>query len=1491
MTIWRVTCSVLTVVFALTGCVREEEALLDNRSDPIGNGGDALTIATPAAASSEATGSTTTVDIGQATASGGDGNYSFGHDAPAGGFALGTTAVNWVVQDGAGATASGAQNVTVSDTTSPTVSKPADMQVESTGAFTMVDIGAATATDLVDNNPSIANDMPPTGFPMGATAVTWTATDASGNAATAAQMVTVTAPTSGPLTMTAPANVSQEATAPLSVALLGAPAVTGGESPVMINNDAPANGFPVGQSTVTWTATDNAMTTMTASQQVTIVDSAAPQLTAPTDITANQGPELGDTIVTLGNASVSDVADPNPLVSNDAPANGFSVGTTTVTWTAADANGNSNTATQTVTINAYVAEQCSAVVTDFQNSTYPIMNSQTPPRCVGCHTGTNNPVITPNGFAFVNDPPTADDFDVFRRVALMDSAGQSLILDKVRGGSTHTGGDLFPNGLSDPDFVALSDFVSRTRNCVTTLQIAAPATISTEATGPLTTVNIGNATASGGDGSYTFSDDAPAGGFGLGTTIVNWTVQDGVGATASATQDITVSDTTAPTIAAPADVQADLTGPLTMVNIGTATATDLVDSNPGISNDAPAGGFPEGVTSVTWTATDASGNIATATQMVSVSQPSGGPLAIAAPTNVSQEATGPLSAIALGAANVTGGTAPVSISNDGPAGGFPVGQTTVTWTATDSAMMTASATQQVTIIDSTAPQLTVPGDVTADQEAALGDTDVNLGTASASDIADPNPTISNDAPAGGFPVGTSTVTWTAQDAYGNSSTANQTVTINAYVVELCSALVSDFQDTVYPIMDSTNPPRCNGCHTGTATPRITPNGFAFLNNPPTANDFEIFRTVARIDSGNESLITVKVRGGLSHTGGDLFPDGTNDPDFVELANFVSRARNCQDDSGSVNQKVMLGSGYEQLHRIVSTLASRTPTQDEINLVATANDQVAIDAALDAVIDGLMNEDAFYTRVKEMYNDLLLTDKDADDRGNPVDNYDLDAFANRDYYDDNFSGGERSDLFELTNYGISRAPLALIEYVIANDRPFTEILTADYVMVNPYSAVIYGVNAGDNNFPFSSDTNQANHDVEDFRPITNFVQTAGDQAQVPVAGVIGTHAFLARYPTTNTNVNRKRARYVFEYFLGLDIESLAARDGLDLDNVIGAVPTYEDPQCMVCHVVMDPIAGLFTKRDNEGEYDTGNSYRHNQTTSGVPRMVPAGYSLDPADVLPTAEELQPLKWFVQQLAADDRFANRTVRTVFKGLTGIEATAPSTIAFINDTKTQFQVGNFDFKALVKSIVLSDYYRAQNLDPAESALNYVDIGAGRIRTPEELDRRIRSVAGGGYNWRGPNSGSGLGGRHYLLYGGINSDDVDTRTTSPTSLMDGIQERIANQVACERVATDLYNSGNSLLFPVAGASDTPDTTPGEDAIRQNIVHLHKHLLGEERDVNDAEVTATYQLFVDARALGETAIPSQCRGGGSSTDTNGTVLPWMAVVSYLLSDYQFLYE
>ena len=81
-----------------------------------------------------------------------------------------------------------------------------------------------------------------------------------------------------------------------------------------------------------------------------------------------------------------------------------------------------------------------------------------------------------------------------------------------------------------------------------------------------------------------------------------------------------VLDTTPPVVTAPADITAEATGPLTPLDVGAAAATDNLDRNPIITHDAPES-FPPGETTVTWTATDAAGNTATATQIVTVQYP------------------------------------------------------------------------------------------------------------------------------------------------------------------------------------------------------------------------------------------------------------------------------------------------------------------------------------------------------------------------------------------------------------------------------------------------------------------------------------------------------------------------------------------------------------------------------------------------------------------------------------------------------------------------------------------------------------------------------------------------------------------------------------------------------------------------------------------------------------------------------------------------------
>jgi HYR domain-containing protein len=81
---------------------------------------------------------------------------------------------------------------------------------------------------------------------------------------------------------------------------------------------------------------------------------------------------------------------------------------------------------------------------------------------------------------------------------------------------------------------------------------------------------------------------------------------------------VAVVDTTKPSITAPSDRTAECTGPTgTAVDIGKATASDVCDASPDISNNAPQS-FALGDTTVIWTATDDSGNVGSATQTVHI---------------------------------------------------------------------------------------------------------------------------------------------------------------------------------------------------------------------------------------------------------------------------------------------------------------------------------------------------------------------------------------------------------------------------------------------------------------------------------------------------------------------------------------------------------------------------------------------------------------------------------------------------------------------------------------------------------------------------------------------------------------------------------------------------------------------------------------------------------------------------------------------------------
>ena len=267
------------------------------------------------------------------------------------------------------------------------------------------------------------------------------------------------------------------------------------------------------------------------------------------------------------------------------------------------------------------------------------------------------------------------------------------------------------------------------------------------------------------------TNDAPEV-FPLGETLVTWTATDASGNSASSTQTISVIDTTAPTVLVPNDIQIEAESVLTKIEeLGEIISEDFSEIA-SITNDAPEV-FPLGETLVTWTATDIFGNSANISQIISIIDTISPQ--ITAPSDLRVEASDPVeNIIDLVGTKVSDLVEIASITNDAPEV-FPLGETLVTWTATDISGNVSTDSQKVLIEDTTPPTLTIPFDMEIELTTSFG-TQIDLDIALSEDIVDFEPEITNDAPEV-FPLGETLVTWTATDASGNSASSTQTISV------------------------------------------------------------------------------------------------------------------------------------------------------------------------------------------------------------------------------------------------------------------------------------------------------------------------------------------------------------------------------------------------------------------------------------------------------------------------------------------------------------------------------------------------------------------------------------------------------------------------------------------------------------------------------------------------------------------------------------------
>jgi hypothetical protein len=208
----------------------------------------------------------------------------------------------------------------------------------------------------------------------------------------------------------------------------------------------------------------------------------------------------------------------------------------------------------------------------------------------------------------------------------------------------------------------------------------------------------------------------------------------------------------------------------------------------------PAGPFSLGQHTVRLIATDNRGVTNSAIAHVTVADQT--PPIITAPASVSATTGGPGSTLAgafvsdaaLGAASASDSCSSFQITRgDVPAGNFfPVGVTTIVYTATDDAGNTASDSQTVIVADDTPPVITPSADITTDAISPAG-APVNY-VVTASDNVGVGSLDCAPATGSVFTIGTTLVQCTAQDAAGNSASASFEVTVRGAAEQIVALI-------------------------------------------------------------------------------------------------------------------------------------------------------------------------------------------------------------------------------------------------------------------------------------------------------------------------------------------------------------------------------------------------------------------------------------------------------------------------------------------------------------------------------------------------------------------------------------------------------------------------------------------------------------------------------------------------------------------------------
>lgn len=665
-------------------------------------------------------------------------------------FMVGTHVVTCVATDAAGNTNSCTFTVTVKDPEAPAMNCPTDLVLSAdAGQCSRANVRfTATAQDNCAGN-SLAC-TPPSGstFMVGTHVVTCAATDAAGN--TNACAFTIVVNDAEPPAVSCPADLVLSADAGQCSRSNVTYTVTPADNceGVTLACTPPSDStFAVGTHLVTCVVTDAAGNTNGCAFTITVRDEEAPALTCPASVVlAPDGDQPSRSNVTF-HETATDNCGGVSVVCVPPSGSTFPLGTNEVICTAADTAGNTNMCAFTIV----VWDTDAPVITCPADEVFSV----DPGQCA--RSGVNytaNAVDNRPGVTVVCVPPSGSAFGVgTNRVTCTatDAAGNT---DRCTFSITVR--DTEPPQITCPaDTVVTAEAGQCSRRNVTFV--------------PTVSDNCPGAT---------LACLPPSGSaFPVGTNVVTCTVTDAAHNVATCSFTVEVEDQEPPSIQCPPDMEfiADA-GQCSRSNVAFAVTASDRCLPATVTCQPPSGAtFPVGTNWVECTATDAMGNSSVCLFTVTVTDQE--PPVITCPADIvlSEDAGQGTRANVTFAPAVSDNCSGVRVVCEPPSGStFPLGTTLVACQATDASGATATGTFAVTIWPSEVLFISCPPDTTVCTEANATTVPLEVSTSANAQHWSCVPELTSL-----FPLGTTAVLCTAEDAQGNQDSCGFLVTVRS----------------------------------------------------------------------------------------------------------------------------------------------------------------------------------------------------------------------------------------------------------------------------------------------------------------------------------------------------------------------------------------------------------------------------------------------------------------------------------------------------------------------------------------------------------------------------------------------------------------------------------------------------------------------------------------------------------------------------------------